>query len=73
MNLPDEIAVEGWAAIALTLGMSVRSAYRRKGELKAAGVIFYRKKGWPPRRFVYHFPSRLKQWTGIKTSIGENI
>lgn len=68
-----EQAVEGWEAIAYSLNMSMRSAYRRRDELKDAGVIFYKKKGTPPRKTVYHFPSRLRAWTGLKSSANENI
>lgn len=39
----------------------------------AAGVIFYMTRGRPPRRNVYHFPSRLKVWVSLKAAAGEKI
>jgi len=72
MNQPEQ-AIPGWEAIAFSLNMNIRTAIRRKDELIQAGVIFYMIKGRPPRRQVYHFPSRLKTWTGLKSMAGENI
>jgi hypothetical protein len=66
-----ESAVPYWDAIARTLGYNKRTVYRLKPELQAAGVIFYRKVGRPPRRIVFHFPSRLKTWAGIKGARNE--
>lgn len=68
-----EKAVPGWRAVCLTLDCSRWTAMRRRNELKKAGVIFYMTKGRPPRRQVYHFPSRLRAWIGLKSSKGENF
>jgi len=68
-----EIAVQGWQAIARSVGWSLRSAYRRRDELKKAGVIFYRKTGRPPKKAVFHFPSRLRDWIAVKSVAGEKI
>ncbi len=68
-----ETAVQGWRAIAKTVGWSLRSAYRRRDELREAGVVFYRKTGRPPKKAVFHFPSRLKDWIARKSAAGEKI
>lgn len=67
-----EVAVPYWDSIARTLGMSTRSVIRRKSELKAAGIIFYRRQRGG-KKIVYHFPSRLKMWTGHKGLQDETI
>jgi len=68
-----EKAARGWSSICATLGCSRWTAMRRKAELQAAGVIFYMKQGKPPKRNVYHFPSRLRAWIGLKSSKGEEF
>jgi len=74
MAEPDiETAVQGWRAIARTVGWSLRSAYRRREALQKAGVIFYRRTGRPPKRAVFHFPSRLKDWIAARSAAGEKI
>jgi len=69
----QETAVMGWQAIADSLCCCVKTATRKKAELQSAGVIFYMKRGRPPQRNVYHFPSRLKMWTGLKSRAGEDV
>jgi hypothetical protein len=68
-----ETAVPGWESIALTLNCSVQTAIKKKEEFMAAGVIFYRMVGRPPQKRVFHFPSRLREWTGLKAAKGEII
>ena len=73
MNEGIERAVQGWAPICDTLGCSRWTAMRRKDELRKAGVIFYMTQGRPPKKNVYHFPSRLRAWIGLKSAKGENF
>ena len=67
-----EVAIPFWTAIAKALGCHEVTAVRMKQELQEAGVIFYRRNR-RNKRIVYHFPSRLRAWTGIKGSKGEII
>lgn len=68
-----ETAQAGWEKLAAMLGLSKRSAIKRKDELEACGVIFYMRVGRPPRRMVHFFPSRVMKWTGLKAAKGEMI
>jgi len=67
-----ECAVPYWSAIAKTLGCHEITACRMKKELQEAGVIFYRRNRYN-KRIVYHFPSRLRAWTGLKGAGGETV
>ena len=71
--LEDERAVVGMKRIAETLGCCLRTCYYRREEWLNAGVIFYMRKGRPPRKLIHHFPSRLKAYTGLKASKGEMV
>jgi len=53
-----------WKGIADYLKISIRTLQRRKNELRKNGVIFYRKKGRPPRIEVAAFKSRLIDFFG---------
>lgn len=67
-----EVAIPYWRSIAKTLRCDVSTIIKHKQELKDAGVIFYRR-GRSNKRFVYHFPSRLKAWAGLKGSRDEIV
>jgi DNA-binding Lrp family transcriptional regulator len=68
-----EIAVPYMKSIAMTLRCSVRTCHNKRKELVDAGVIFYMNIGRPPRRTIFHFPSRLKAYTGLKAAKGEIV
>ena len=55
------------------LGWSRAKFFYKINELKAAGVIFYRNEGRPPRERICAFPSLLKIWISKKSSKGEVI
>lgn len=71
-DLELEVAVPYWDSIARTLAMSTRAAIRRRVELKDAGIIFYKRQRGG-KRIVFHFPSRLKMWSGHKGKKDETI
>ena len=68
-----EIAVPYMKSIAATLGCTLRTCYNKRQEWLDAGVIFYMRKGKPPRRTIYHFPSKLRAYTSLKGSKGEYV
>jgi hypothetical protein len=68
-----EVAVPYWDSIAKALDCHRATAIKFKAELQTAGVIFYRRNKRNNKRIVYHFPSRLRAWTGIKGSKNEII
>jgi len=51
----------------------MRTCYNRRREWLTAGVIFYLRKGRPPRKIIHHFPSRLKEYTALKAARGEVV
>ena len=67
-----EVAIPFWKNIAKTLGCHTVTACKKKPELLAAGVIFYRRNK-QHKRIVHHFPSRLKAWIGLKAIKGEIV
>ena len=70
--MDDEVAV-GLDQILRMLHWSKTKFYSRRQELRAAGVIFYQWEGSPPKWRVRAFPSRIKNWTGFKSSKGEPL
>jgi transposase len=44
--------IKGWKGIAEFFGVSVRTARRRKKDLKDEGTIWYQWSGRPPRKIV---------------------
>ena len=69
----DETTIQSWAAIANFFNCSERKIRSYKDELLAAGVIFYMYLGSPPRKTVCAFPSKLRNWAGLKGQRGEII
>jgi len=69
----NERAVVGMKSIAATLGCSLRTCYYKREEWLDAGVIFYMKRGRPPRKLIHHFPSKLKAYTSLKGSKRETV
>jgi len=65
--MSEEIAVY-FEDVLKILGYSRRKFFRKRKELIDAGAIFYRYEGRPPHKRILAFPSRLKNWTGLKTS-----
>lgn len=55
------------------LGWSRTKFFRKRMELLKSGAIFYRYQGRPPHKRILAFPSRLKNWTGLKSSQQEII
>ena len=70
--LDDEVAVDLGQILRL-LHWSKTKFYSRRKELMDAGAIFYQFEGRPPKWRVRAFPSRLKNWTGLKASKGEPL
>lgn len=64
-----EVVITGWENIALMFGKTDRAMITRRDELLDAGVIFYSYFGRPPRRMVAAFPSMLKRWACLKSSV----
>ncbi len=60
--MPDETALIGWTEICHYLRRNLAACKRK--ELKDAGIIFYRKIGFPPdqQRWVYTFPSLIHKF-----------
>lgn len=69
----DEVAIQGWAAIAKFFNCSERKMRNYRDELLTSGVIFFMNLGRPPRRTVCAFPSKLRNWAGRKGAAGEVI
>lgn len=69
--MSQEVAETGWISLAEMFGVSVRTMMRRKPELEAAGVIFYRMDGAPPHKIMQYFPSLVKAWISKKSAKGE--
>ena len=59
--------IEEWVNVAAMMGTSVRSACRQKGELLAAGAIFIKLRGFPPRRVVCGYPSKIREYMTKKS------
>jgi hypothetical protein len=55
------------------LGWSRAKFFNKKEELHNCGAIFYINQGRPPRKRIYAFPSRLRNWISLKSSKGEII
>ena len=68
----EEIAI-GFDQILRMLHWSKSKFYTRRQELLDAGAIFYQYEGKPPVWRVRAFPSRIKNWTGLKASKGEHL
>lgn len=69
----DEETAIGFDEILRILHWSKTKFYSRRQELLDAGVIFNQYEGRPPRWRVRAFPSRIKNWTGLKASKGEHL
>lgn len=69
----DDRCVDTWEKIAEMIGVHEKTLQRRRDELMAAGAIFYRWKGRPPKRVVSCFPSVLKAWIIKKSLKGEDF
>jgi hypothetical protein len=65
---PEECALIGWKAIAAIFCVSERKMRYMRQELYESGVIFYMRKGRPPKKRVCAFPSRLKAWAALKSA-----
>ncbi len=68
-----EEPVWGWKVVGRILGLSPRSAKRRRGELRKSGVIGYGSRGRGKRREVKAYPSVLRGWVLRKNAQGEKI
>ncbi len=68
--MPEEIAVY-LEDILRILGYKRAKFFRKRRELVDAGAIFYRCEGRRHQKRILAFPSRLKNWTGLKASQGE--
>ena len=71
--MSDEKMLETWPEIAKVFSVSPRTMMRRKKELKADGIIFYRKRKAGEKRVVCAFPSILRLWIQRKGMDGENF
>ena len=69
----DNETLVGLDHILKMLNWSKTKFYTRRQELRDAGVIFYQWEGSPPKWRVRAFPSRIKNWTGLKASRGEPL
>ena len=68
-----ETPLYGWKKLARVLGLCERAAFNRQKELYRAAVIFYGRRGRPPRRMVGFYESVIKGWVSKKTAKGEMI
>ncbi len=71
-TLPEE-PVWGWENISRILGLSDRSARRRRDEMLKSGVIGYGYRGRCKRRQIKAYPSVLKSWVLRKNAQGERV
>ena len=69
----DEERAVGLDEILWILRWSRSKFYSRRQELLDCGCVFYQFEGRPPKWRVRAFPSRLKNWTGLKASKGEPL
>jgi len=69
----DEESVKGWSSFCKMTGMSRATAFRKRDELRTAGVIYYTKEGRPPRKVMRFWPSLVKRWTGLKSVKNEIV
>lgn len=52
--------ITGWAEIAAYYNVSIRTAQRRRKEMKEEGVIFDMREGRPPRKIICSYPNLLQ-------------
>jgi len=68
-----ERCLETWEEIANFFNVSEQMMKRRRQELFACGVVFYKIQGKPKHRRVCAFPSALIAWISAKARAGENF
>jgi len=71
--MTNETVIRGWENIAKYFGVTGRTMLRRRKELIDAGVVFYMRTGWPPRKVACAFPSMLKAWITAKAAKKEEF
>ncbi len=69
----SDAAILGWANIAQFLGVSHRKIFSHRDDLLRLHVVFYIRRGRPPRTTAAAFPSDLIAWAKFKASQGEII
>jgi hypothetical protein len=78
MDLPRRVIVsdriiEGWKNISAMFNWSIPTVLKRRAELCDAGVVFYMRRGRPPRMKACAWESCIKIWMMKKGSKGETL